>query len=201
MSDPSFAGSSRCTSLSPRKLLSPWQFSFTVSQEKRTTISGVTKATSINTAKISASGASTNIAFSPIHLLTAFNNDWLSHKYSFSSSEVSACHEVLVKMLPKAHLSWSPPPLVPRCNAAFSFSFSNYHILRTFCPFNLNHHLQSLGPSLHACLFVCSSSNRVLSFSNTLILTYIYLFPGHKQQKTRDTSSFILILRNGGSKC
>ena len=38
--------------------------------------------------RISVSGAPTNVAFppSPIHLLTAFNNDWLSHKYSNGSS-------------------------------------------------------------------------------------------------------------------
>jgi len=38
-------------------------------------------------ARISASGDPTNVAFppSPIHLVTAFNNDWLSHKYSNES--------------------------------------------------------------------------------------------------------------------
>jgi len=38
-------------------------------------------------AKISASGAPTNVVFppSPIHQLTAFDNDWLSHKYSNGS--------------------------------------------------------------------------------------------------------------------
>ena len=39
---------------------------------------------SMAAAKISVPGAPTNVAFppSPIHLLIAFNNDWLSHKYS-----------------------------------------------------------------------------------------------------------------------
>ena len=44
--------------------------------------------TSMAAARTSASGAPTIVAFPPlpIHLLTAFNNDWLSHKYSNSSS-------------------------------------------------------------------------------------------------------------------
>ena len=42
----------------------------------------------MSAARISTSGAPTNIAFPPalIYLLTAFNNDWLSRKYSHGSS-------------------------------------------------------------------------------------------------------------------
>jgi len=79
-------------------------------------------------AKISASGASTNIVFPPvlIHLLTAFNNDWLSNRDG-SSIIVSRSAS---KTLPiQADLSSSHLPLVPPwlqiCAAAFFF-FSSY---------------------------------------------------------------------------
>jgi len=66
---------------------------------------------SIAAARICASGAPTKVAFppSPIHLLTAFNNDWLSHEYS--NGLLSVCYKATVKTLPihwQADLSWSP---------------------------------------------------------------------------------------------
>jgi len=66
MSAPSFADSPRCA--------------FTLT--KKVAVSAAILFRSIS--GTSASGAPTNVAFppSPIHPLTAFNNDWLSHKYS-----------------------------------------------------------------------------------------------------------------------
>jgi len=70
MSAPSFAGSPRCAFTSTKKVAVPTAILF--------------RSISMAAARISASGAPTNNAFppSPIHLSTAFNNDWLSHKYS-----------------------------------------------------------------------------------------------------------------------
>ena len=87
-----------------------------------------------------------------------------------ATAPLSACHEVPEKTLPnQADLSWSPLSL---CTAVFSFFLSSYYILLPFCPgFCLNCHLALLGPethSLQACLSLCPSSHRVLSFSITL---------------------------------
>jgi len=42
---------------------------------------------------------------------------------------LSACHKAPKSKLPiQADLSWSPLPLVPLCNATFSFFFSRYYI-------------------------------------------------------------------------
>ena len=96
------------------------------------------------------------------------------------TNNLSACHEAPGKMLPiQTDLSWpgSPLPLVPLCTAAFSFFFSSYYNLLPFCPFCLNCHLPVLGPethSLHPCLSLCPSCNRVLSLSIGLD---IRLFP------------------------
>ena len=74
MSAPSFAGSPRCAFTWTKKVAVPAAIFF--------------RSISMAAARISASGTPTNDAFppSPIHLLTAFNNDWLSHKYSYGSS-------------------------------------------------------------------------------------------------------------------
>ena len=89
-----------------------------------------------------------------------------------ATAPLSACHEAPVKTLPiQADLSWSPLLLVPLCTAAFSTFFSSYYILLPFCLVCLNRHLPLLGPethSLQACLSLCPSSNRVLSFSIAL---------------------------------
>ena len=63
MSAPSFADSPRCA--------------FTLTKTVAVPVAILFRSISIATARISASGAPTNIAFppSPIHLLTAFNND------------------------------------------------------------------------------------------------------------------------------
>jgi len=123
-------------------------------------------------ARISASGAPTNVAFptSPIHLLTAFNNDWLSHKYSNGSS-ISVSRSASKTLPIQADLSWSPLPHVPLCTAAFFPPFTSYYILLPCCLLCLNCHLPLLGPetySLQACLSLCPSRNRVLSLSITL---------------------------------
>jgi len=155
MSAPLFAGSPRCA--------------FTLTKKVDVPVAILFCSIAIAAARISASGACTNISFppSPIHSLTAFNNYWLSHKYS--KAPLSACHEAPVKMLPiHANLSWSPLPRAPLCTAAFSFFFSSYYILLPFCLVCLNRHLPLLGPDTHsiqACLSLCPSSNRVLSLS------------------------------------
>jgi len=68
MSASSFAGSARCTFTLTKKVAVPAAILF--------------HSVSMAAANISASDAPTNVAFppSPIHLVTAFNNDWLSHK-------------------------------------------------------------------------------------------------------------------------
>ena len=75
MSAHSFAGSPRCAFTLTKKVAVPAAILF--------------RSISMAAARISASGAPTNVAFppSPIHLsVNAFNNDWLSHKYSNGSS-------------------------------------------------------------------------------------------------------------------
>jgi len=151
---PSFSGSPRCTFTLTKKVAVPAAILF--------------RSISIAAARISASGAPTNVAFSPspIHLLTAFNNLWLSHKYSNGSS-ISVSWSANKTLLIQVNLSWSPLPHVPLGTAAFSFSFSTY-ILLPFCLVCLNRHLPLFGPethSLRACLSLCSSSNRVPSLS------------------------------------
>jgi len=70
----SFAGFPRCAFTLTKKVAVPAAILFC--------------SISMAAARISASGAPTHVALppSPIHLLTAFNNDWLSHKYSNGSS-------------------------------------------------------------------------------------------------------------------
>ena len=74
MSAPSFAGSPRCAFTMTKKVAVPAAILF--------------RSISMAATRISASGDPTNVAFppSPIHLVTAFNNDSLSHKYSNGSS-------------------------------------------------------------------------------------------------------------------
>ena len=155
MSAPSFAGFPRCAFTLTKKVAVPAAILF--------------DRISMAAAKISASGAPTNVAFppSPIHLVTVFNND--SCQTNTVTTPLSACHE---KTLPiQADLSWSPLPHVSLCTAASSFFVSSYNILLPFCHFCLNRHLPLLGPgthSLRACLPLCPSSNRVLSLSIAL---------------------------------
>jgi len=77
MSAPSFAGSPRCA--------------FTLTKKVAVSAALLFYSISMAAARISASGAPINVAFppSPIHLLTALNNDWSSHKYSNGSISVS----------------------------------------------------------------------------------------------------------------
>jgi len=62
--------------------LNRWFSSFTLTKTVAVSAAILFCSISMVAARISASGAPTNVAFppSPIHLLTAFNNDWLSHK-------------------------------------------------------------------------------------------------------------------------
>ena len=122
---------------------------------------------SMAAARISASGAPTNVAFppSPIHLLTAFNNDWFHT--NTATAPLSAFREAPEKtLLIQANLSWSHLPLVPLCTAAFSFFVLKLlYILLPFCPFCLNRHLLLLGPETHSFRSLCPSGNHVLSLS------------------------------------
>ena len=110
MSAASFAGSPRCTFTLTKKVAVPAAILF--------------RRISMAAARISASGAPTNVAFppSPIHLLTAFNNDWLSHEYSNSSS-IGVSRSARKSLPIQANLSLSPLLLVLLCTAAFSFYF------------------------------------------------------------------------------
>ena len=67
----SFAGSPRCAFTLTKKVAVPAAIFF--------------RSISMAAARISAPGDPLNVAFppSPIHLLTAFNNDWSSHKYGW----------------------------------------------------------------------------------------------------------------------
>jgi len=68
----SFAGFPRCAFTLKRNVAAPAVVLF--------------RSSLIASSKISASGAPTNVAFSPspTHLFTTFSNAWLSHKYSMS---------------------------------------------------------------------------------------------------------------------
>jgi len=91
---------------------------------------------SMAAARISASGAPTNVVFlpSPIHLLTAFNTAMTGCHTNTATAPLSACHKAPVKTLPiHADLSWSPLPHIPFCAAAFSFFLSSYYILLQEC--------------------------------------------------------------------
>ena len=74
ISAPSFAVSPRCAFTLTKKVAVPAAILF--------------RGISMAAAKISVSGAPTNVSFPPstIHLLAAFSNNWLSHKYSNGSS-------------------------------------------------------------------------------------------------------------------
>jgi len=73
--------------LAPSFAGSPW-CAFTLTMKVAVPAAILFRNISMAAARISASGAPTNVAFppSPIYLLTAFNNDWLSHKYNNWSS-------------------------------------------------------------------------------------------------------------------
>jgi len=145
-------------------------------------------------ARISASGAPTNVAFptSPIHLLAAFNNDRFLHKYlntkefqtqllhHFSKSDNKSNHHhqqrSLYQRVTKRHKKrchyrpvWAEALFLSVHFALllFLFFFSSYDILLPFCLFYLNRHLPLLDPGTHS-LPACLSSNRVLSCSIAL---------------------------------
>ena len=139
-------------------------------------------------ARIFASGAPANVAFppSPIHLLTAFNNDWLSHKYRNGSSiSVSQSASKHAANLGRFELKPSSSRL---CTGAFSFFPPVIISCSHFC---LNRHLPLLCPetrSLRACLSLCPSGNRVLSLSIALDIWFFLLI-------LRPLSSKLLFLR------
>jgi len=159
ISAPSFAGSPRCAFTLTKKVAVPAAILF--------------RSISMAAARISASGAPTNVAFPPSTMTGRHTN--------IATAPLSACHEAPVKTLPiQADLSWSPLPHVPLCTAAFFPPFSSHHILLPFCLFCLSHHLPLLGPKTHtsglrACLSLCPSSNRVLSLSIALDIRLLFL--------------------------
>jgi len=182
MSAPSlaFAGSPRCA--------------FTLTKKVAVPVAILSRSISMAAAKISASGAPANVAFPPslIHLLTAFNNDWLSHKYSNGSS-ISVSRSARKNAANSGRFELEPSSSRPALHCCFFFFLlkllyiiMSYYILLPFCLVCLNRHRPLLGPesySLQACLPLCPSSNRVLSLSIAL-----------------DTLLFLLILRPLSSK-
>ena len=145
---------------------------FTLTQKVTVPAAILFRSISMAASRISASGAPTNVAFppSPIHLLTAFKNDWLSHKYSNSNS-ISVSRSTRKNAANSGWFELESSPLVPLCTAVFSCFFSSYYILLPFCLVCLNRHLSLLGPethSLQACLSLCPSSNCILSLSFAL---------------------------------
>jgi len=114
---------------------------------------------------------------SPIHLFTAFKNDWLSHKYSNGSS-IGVTRSASKKTANSGRFELTSSSSRPTLHCCFSFFFSSYDILLPFCLFCLNRHLPLLGPethSLRACLSLCPSSNCVLSLSIALDIRLFYL--------------------------
>jgi len=112
-------------------------------------------------ARIYASGGPTNVTFppSPIHLLTAFNNDWLSHKYSNVSS-ISVSRSASTNAANSGRFELEPSSSRPTLHYCFFFVFSSFYILLPFCLVCLNHRLPLLGPethSLQACLSLLES--------------------------------------------
>jgi len=115
ISSPSFASSPRCA--------------FTLTRNVAVHAAILFRSISMAAARICTSGAPTTVAFppSPIHLLTAFNNDWLSHKYSNGSS-ISVSRSARKNSANSGWFELEPLPLVPLCTVAFCFFFfSHYH--------------------------------------------------------------------------
>jgi len=88
-------------------------------------------------AKISALCAPTNVAFppSPIHQLTAFNNDWLSHKYSNGSS-IGLSRSASKNATNSGRFELEPSSSRPTLHCSFSL-FSSHVIISCshFAPF------------------------------------------------------------------
>ena len=107
-----FAGSPRCDFTLTRNVAAPDVVLFRI--------------LSIASGKMSASGASTNVAFppSPIHLFAAFSSTWLSHKYSMGfvtgmlrNAKTKAASSGTVRarsFLLASHLPLLPFPLFPQ---------------------------------------------------------------------------------------
>ena len=106
---PSFAGSPRCA--------------FTLTKKVAVHAAILFRSISMAAARISApSGAPTNVAFppSPIHLVTAFNNDWLSHKYSNGSS-ISVSRSASRNAANSGRFELEPSSSRPTLHCCFSF--------------------------------------------------------------------------------
>ena len=117
MSAPSFTGSPQCA--------------FTLTKRVSVPAAIFSRSISKAAAKISVSGAPTNVVFppSPIHQLTAFNNDWLSHKYSngsfisvSQSASKNAANSIRFELEPSSSrptlhcLIFAPSQLVVSCS-------------------------------------------------------------------------------------
>jgi len=94
ISAPSFAVSPRCAFTLTKKVAVPAAILF--------------RGISMAAAKISVSGAPTNVSFPPstIHLLAAFSNNWLSHKYS-NGSLMNFAFEIRRESNPRSYLTRS----------------------------------------------------------------------------------------------
>ena len=132
MSAPSLAGSPRCT--------------FTQTKKVAVSAAILFRYISMAAARISASGAPTNVAFppSPIHQLTAFTNGCLSHKYSNGSS-ISVSRSASQNAANSGQFELESFSSRPTLHCCFSFFFSSYYILLPFCLCCLNRHLLVLG--------------------------------------------------------
>ena len=93
------------------------------------------RSSSIASSKMSASGASTNVAFppSPTHLCTAFSRAWLSPNTAWVLSQRCRVMPRQRPLVPDGS-SWILPPRVPPSSAAFSFVSAGSHTLLPFSP-------------------------------------------------------------------
>ena len=116
MSAPSFAGFPRGAFTLTKKVAVPAAILF--------------RSISMAAARISTSGAFTYVAFppSPIYLLTAFNNDWFSYKYSNGSS-ISVSRSASKNTANSGRLELEPFSSRPTLHRCFSFFFSSYIVL------------------------------------------------------------------------
>jgi len=162
MSAPSFAGSPR--------------FAFTLTKKVAVPAAIFFRSISMAAARISASGDPTNVAFppSPIHLVPAFNNDWLSHNYSNGSS-ISVSQSARKNAANSDRFELEPSSSRPTLHCCFFFFFSSYYILLPFCLVCLTRHRQLLAlkpiASKHA--YLCAHPVIVFSpFQSHLTLVF-----------------------------
>ena len=133
---------------------------------------------SMAAARISASGDPINIAFplSPIHLVTAFNNDWLSHKYrNRSSISVSKRQKKQYQFRP----IWAGALFLTFHFALLLFLFSSQVLISCSFVWTVTGHYLALKPiaSMHA--YLCAHPVIVFSpFQSHLTLVFSSWYSG-----------------------